>query len=217
MTRQSIILAFCLTLIMVPGFSKISSQQIKQRDIKDFFIPKVAQLKGKATYVGQYETPPYLRTNKYIFYLRKESHEYIVMYANIFNGNPTSAAETNIVITDDEVKMTYSELTTMVETKKQSIFKQPVTLLKLPPDNGQVTWDSKSIAGDDEQCTASFTTVKYRGIELETIKVIKTSSDTSIQTIEYYAEGLGLHSVYFYDPDTGEEKLVNEILKIVQE
>lgn len=168
----------------------LTSLTIKAQTIKDFFVP--TSTKNKATFYTPSKSGGRTDMTRTINYVDKGSY-YDIMDAKMFSGNPTAIQTKTAIFTDNEVKMTKSVSTTMMETNKQRTHNPPTVLLKMPAAGKTVTYTYTQISGDVLKCTASWTTLNVDGKDLKTVKVEKEMEGFEAKTIEYYVQGIGLY------------------------
>lgn len=135
-----------------------------------------------------------------IYYIKKGTF-YEITDAKLFNGQPTSIQTMTISITTNEIQLTKSVSTTVIETNKKQDYNPPRIIFKMPADGQTVEWTYLDISGDTIKCNASWTTVTMDGIQKKAIKVIKTFNGISVKTIEYYVKGIGLWKTKMWDSD----------------
>lgn len=168
----------------------LTSLTVQAQTIKDFFIP--TSPKNKATFYSPSKTGGRTDMTQTVYYVEKGSF-YDITDAKMFRGNPTVIQTKTVTFSDNEVKMTKSVSTTMMETNKQRTHSPPTVLLKMPAPGKTVTWSYTQISGDVLKCTASWTTLNVDGKELKTIKVEQEIEGFGAKTIEYYVHGIGLY------------------------
>lgn len=168
----------------------LTSLTTQAQTIKDFFVP--TSPKNKATFYSPSKTGGRTDMTRTIYYVNKGS-SFDITDAKMFSGNPTAIQTKTVTFTDNEVKMTKSVSTTMMETNKQRTHNPPTVLLKMPAQGKTVTWSYTQISGDVLKCTASWTTLNVDGKELKTIKVEQEIEGFGAKTIEYYVHGIGLY------------------------
>lgn len=200
-----------LTIFLLAAWSSSYSQnQSEKVSVSDFFIPFNA---NKIDYYANYKTPPYIRNNREVFFLQKEKG-YDIYDSQLMGDQITSKSIRTVILTNSEVKMLRVKVESMLVAPKLRTFPVPVVILKLPIDGKPATWISKSDVGDIESCIATFSPVKYKREEVQAIKVVRTSKTNKIKTVEYYAKGIGLFKLEFYDPVNKITQDVNEAYKV---
>ncbi|TKB95747.1 hypothetical protein [Pedobacter cryophilus] len=199
-----------LICLLIAGIHNCFAQGAKET-VKDYLIPESSF--NNATFYGVFKTSPFYRNNRSIYYIDKGNY-FDITDAQLYEGEPTAISTLSVSTSSTEVKMFKSILTNPFTTNKVTNYSNPVILLKLPINNLPVKWTSKTIAGDLEYCSAIFSSITYKEKTYKAIKVTKTSPDTKIKTIEYYAKGIGLYEVSFLDPSTGKTQLIHSLLKL---
>lgn len=180
-------LAVCLTTLTTQA-----------QTIKDFYVP--ASPKNKATFYSPGKSGERTGMTKTIYYVDKGS-SFEITTAPMFDGNPTSIITRTVSLTSNEVKMTNSVSTGLMETNVRRTHNPPAVLLKLPPQGQSVNWTYKQISGDVANCKASWTTVDIEGKTLKAIKVEEEVVDGFGITILYYVQGIGLWKTDFKGSD----------------
>ena len=135
-----------------------------------------------------------------IYYIDKGS-SYDITDAKMIIGNPASIITKTLEFTNNEVKMTKSISTSLIETNKKRTHNPPVILLKMPPKGQSVKWTYTQISGAVAKCTATWTTVKVDGETNKVIRVEEEVVDGFGITIEYYVQGIGLWKSDFKGSD----------------
>ncbi|MDA3911117.1 MAG: hypothetical protein PF448_07155 [Bacteroidales bacterium] len=176
----------------------LSSLTTQAQTIKDFFVP--TSPKNKATFYSPSKTGGRTDMTRTIYYVDK-GNSYDITDAKMFNGNPTVIQTKTVIFSDNEVKMTKSVSTTMMETNKQRNHNPPTVLLKMPALGKTATWSYTEISGDVANCKASWTTVDIDGKTLKAIKVEEEVVDGFGITILYYVQGIGLWKKDFKGSD----------------
>lgn len=185
------------TTVLVFAFF-LSSLTVQSQTAKDFFVP--TSPKNKATFYSPGKSGERTGMTKTIYYVDK-GNLFEITIAPMFEGNPTSIITMTVSFSSNEVKMTNSISTSMMETNKQRTHNPPIVLLKLPPQGQSVTWTYKEISGDVANCKASWTTVDVNGKNLKAIKVEEEVVDGFGVTINYYVLGIGLYKTDFKGSD----------------
>jgi hypothetical protein len=168
----------------------LTSLTTQAQTIKDFFVP--ATPKNKATFYTPDKSGKRTGMTKTIFYVDKGS-SFEITTAPMFNGNPSSIITRTVSFTSNEVIMTSSVSTGLMETNVRRTHNPPAALLKLPPQGQSVNWSYKQISGDVLKCIASWITLNVDGKEFRTIKVEQEIEGLGAKTIEYYVQGIGLY------------------------
>lgn len=194
------IFIFTLTLLSLPGFGQ---------SIKDYFLPKDGLNKSNY-YTPNPQTGGSSGMETKIWFIKK-ADGFEVMEAKILKGEATSIVTKTIAISNNEIKLTKTVSTNILETNRQKTYSPAQTILKLPTVGQKLTWNYSSPTGETIKCTAELIDMKVKGENRKTIKVKKETLEdgkpiTWATSIDYYVNGIGLYKI---------ETLSEEILDVL--
>ena len=67
----------------------------------------------------------------------------------------------------------------------------------MPARGKSPIWTTVTVSGDRKQCTSSWTTVSYEGVQRPAIKVMIAGENEKSYEIDYYVKDVGLWKVEF--------------------
>jgi hypothetical protein len=176
-----------ITLILITVL--VTSLTVQSQSIKDYYLPD--NNFNKATFYMPDKNGNRTEMTRTIFYIKKE-RGYDITDAKMYNGSPTAIQTTTIVFGPNEVKMTQSIATTILETNKKRQYNPARILLKMPTQGQKTSWVFVDLSGTQNILTASWTTVEVDGVQKKAIKVTSKNAAFKAHTNDYYVSGIGL-------------------------
>ena len=187
------------------------------QNIKDYFIP--SNDFNKSTF-NKPDPKTGLKTefNTIIWFVKKSDNNYELNEGKYMGSKITSIENKHVDISQNEIKVTKTIITTMFVTNKEQNYSSAQVFLKLPQTNTTSKWDYTTPVGDKLKCKSEWTQVSYKGENKKAIKVTREYfEDGAIvnwaSSIEYYVEGIGLWKIQTYKGEDMEilEKQENDL------
>jgi len=169
---------------------------VVEESIKDYFIPDSPN--NKANFHTPARDGGSTDMTRTIFYINKGT-TYDIMDSHMFNGQASAIQTMTVQFSANEMKMTKSVSTTILETNKKKGYNPARIIFKIPPTGQTISWTYTDIPGDNIKCTASWIMFRLDGELKKGIQVIKQYEEMTSNTIEYYVKGIGLVETRFQD------------------
>lgn len=194
----------------------IITHYVSGQNIKDYFIP-ANDLNKSVFYKPDPNTGLKTEFETIIWFIKKTDSKYELNQGRYMGGKIMNIETKYVDITQNEVLVTKTIVTTMFVTNKEQIYNPSQIFLKLPQTNSISKWDYTTTAGDVLKCKSEWTQVSYKNETKKAIKVTREYYENEsvvnwATNIEYYVEGVGLWKIQTYKGEDTEilEKQEND-------
>lgn len=194
----------------------VMTHYVSGQNIKDYFLPS-NNFNKSTFYKPDPKTGLKTEFNSIIWFVKKSDNNYEINQGQYMGSKVTSIETKHIDITQNEIKVTKTIITTMFVTNKEQNYTPAQVFLKLPQTGTVTKWDYTTSAGDKLKCKSEWTQVSYKGETKKAIKVTREYYENGTivnwaSSIEYYVEGIGLWKIQTYKGEDTEilEKQEND-------